>query len=112
MKDEVRKHLHDIQQAAAAIKAFAAGHTFDDYEADDLLRSGIERKFQIIGEGLLRIKRDAPEILDQIREQRDIVSFRNILVHGYDSIDDRIVWSVISDDLARLLEDVERLLRV
>ena len=38
MKDEVRKHLHDIQQAAAAIKAFAAGHTFDDYVADDLAR--------------------------------------------------------------------------
>lgn len=37
-------------------------------------------------------------------------SFRNILVHGYDSIDDRIVWGVIEEDLADLLADVQHLL--
>jgi uncharacterized protein with HEPN domain len=38
------------------------------------------------------------------------VSFRNILVHGYDSIDDRIVWGIIEEDLGNLLEDVEGLI--
>ena len=35
---------------------------------------------------------------------------RNILVHGYDAIDDRIVWGVIEDELDGLLEDVATLL--
>ncbi|MFB3042646.1 MAG: DUF86 domain-containing protein [Candidatus Poribacteria bacterium] len=48
--------------------------------------------------------------LDKIREHRNIVSFRNILVHGYDSIDDRIVWGIIEEDLGNLLEDVEGLI--
>jgi len=50
-------------------------------------------------------------LLQRVRNYKDIVSFRNILVHGYDSIDDRIVWGVIEEDLDDLIEDVERLLR-
>ena len=92
------------------MKAFVAGRDFDEYVADDLLRSGVERKFEIMGEALNRIKRDDPELLERIRDYRDIISFRNILVHGYDAIDDRIVWGVIEGSLDNLLEDVGRLL--
>jgi uncharacterized protein with HEPN domain len=59
---------------------------------------------------LNRVSRDTPTVLDKIREHRTIVSFRNILAHGYDRIDDRIVWGIIEEDLGKLLEDVERLL--
>ena len=110
MADELLKHLYDIREATAAIFRFIRGKTFDDYEQDELLRSGIERKFEILGEALNRIRRDDPTLLDKIREHRTIVSFRNILAHGYDSIDNRIVWGIIEEDLGKLLEDVERLI--
>ena len=111
MKDEILKHLYDINDAALAIKRFIEGKTFDDYKGDALLQSGVERKFEIVGEALNRIKRDAPEILDQIREYRSIISFRNILVHGYNGISDRIVWGIIEDDLDHLIEDIAILIK-
>ena len=110
MEDELLKHLYEIREATAAIFRFIRSKTFDDYEQDELLRSGIERKFEIIGEALNRLRRDDPTILDKIREHRNIVSFRNILAHGYNSIDNRIVWGIIEEDLGKLLEDVERLI--
>ena len=110
MKDEILAHLHDILQAGRAIKEFISNKTFDDYISDNLLRSAVERKFEVMGEAINRIKRDDPELLAQIRYNRDIISFRNILVHGYDAIDDRVVWGVIKEDLDSLIEDVERLL--
>jgi len=110
MADELLKHLYDIREAAAAIFRFVRGKTFDDYEQDELLRSGSERKFEIIGEALNRIRRGDPALLDKIREHRNIISFRNTLAHGYDSLDNRIVWGIIAEDLGKLLEDVERLL--
>jgi uncharacterized protein with HEPN domain len=110
MQDEHFKNLYDMREAAAAIFRFVRGKTFDDYEQDDLLRSGIERKFKMIGEALNRIRRDDPTSLDKIREHRNIVSFRNILAHGYDSIDNRVVWGIIEEDLGTLLADVEKLL--
>jgi uncharacterized protein with HEPN domain len=109
MKPESPAHLHDILQAGRAIKAFVSGRTFEEYAADEQLRSAVERKFEIMGEALNRIRRDDPELLPRIRDHRDIVSFRNILVHGYDAIDDRIVWGVIEEDLDGLIEDVQGL---
>jgi len=111
MKDEALAHLHDIVQAGKAVKEFVAGRTFQNYTSDEQLRSAVERKFQIMGEALSRIHRDDPGILARIRDHRDVISLRNILVHGYDAIDDRIVWGVIEDDLDNLIEDVESLLR-
>src|SRR5919109_3701766 len=110
MEDDLLKHLYDIKEAAAAMLRFVRGKTFDDYEQDELLRSGVERKFEIIGEALNRLRRDAPTLLDNIREHRNIVSFRNILAHGYDSLDNRIVWGIIEEDLGKVLQDVEQLL--
>jgi uncharacterized protein with HEPN domain len=111
MKDEVRALLFDLVSAGRAVKAFVAGRSFEDYRSDELLRSAVERKFQIMGEAVRRIGREDPAVLEHIRDHRDIISFRNILVHGYDAIDDRIVWGVIEEDLDNLIEDGDALLR-
>ena len=111
MKNEILAHLHDIAQAGRAVKEFLSKRTFEEYSSNELLRSAVERKFEIMGEALNRIRDDEPEILSQIRNYRDIVSFRNILAHGYDTIDDRIVWNIIEADLDNLIEDVGKLLK-
>ena len=108
MADNILKHFDDIREAITAIDRFVHGKTSDEYMQDELLQSAIERKCEIIGEALNRIRRDAPTLLTTIREHRNIISFRNILAHGYDSIDHHIVWGIITEDLARLREDVAR----
>ena len=107
--DEVLAHLHDILLAARSVKQFVADRTFTHYASDEQLRSAVERKFEIMGEALNRIGKNDPGLLARIRDHRDIISFRNILIHGYDAIDDRIVWGVIEEDLDTLIEDVAKL---
>jgi len=48
----------------------------------------VERSFEIIGEALNRVKKIDPETLEKIHEHRSIISFRNILAHAYDGIED------------------------
>jgi uncharacterized protein with HEPN domain len=61
MPPEILKLLFDMNRAAQRIGRFTRGKTLDDYVADELLRSGIERQFQIIGEAMTRlIKLDRP----------------------------------------------------
>jgi uncharacterized protein with HEPN domain len=52
---EAKKLLYDMQQAAMAIAEFTAGKTLDDYRTDRMLRSAVERQFEIIGEALAQL---------------------------------------------------------
>lgn len=51
-----------------------------------------------------------PEAVDRIAKYRQIVAFRNVLAHGYDLLDHRLVWSTIEEEVPLLLEQVEALL--
>jgi uncharacterized protein with HEPN domain len=78
MEDDLLKHLYDIKEAAAAILRFVRGQTFDDYERDELFRSGVERKFEIIGKALNRVSRDNPVDFGSLPSQSFPVSFISV----------------------------------
>jgi len=110
MRLEVRKYLHDMQRAAETLDDFTSGKSFEDYQSDVLLRSAVERQFEIIGEAMSRLAKIDPEVTAQISDFRRIIAFRNILIHGYAEIDDRIVWGVLVRNLPPLRKDVGDLL--
>ena len=92
MEHEARKYLWDARKAADAVARFAEGKTFDDYLADDLLRSAVERQFQIVGEAIAQLAKLDTRTAERVPGFREIVAFRNILVHGYALLDNRLVW--------------------
>ncbi|MBT8399926.1 MAG: DUF86 domain-containing protein [Rhodothermia bacterium] len=110
MRLESKTFLFDILQAAKNLQRFSQDKAFSDYEDDALLRSAVERQFEIIGEALRRLSKDDSETAARIAEHRRIISFRNILIHGYAEIDDRIVWDILRNKLPNLLEQVQSLL--
>lgn len=75
-----------------------------------MLRSAVERQFEIVGEALNRLSRDEPVLAARIQEVRRIVGFRNILAHGYDIVDDDAVWTAITDEPPALVSRVSALL--
>ena len=75
-----------------------------------MLRAAIERQFEIIGEALNRLFRLEPDLADRITDGRRIIAFRNILVHAYAQIENRVVWGVIESELKTLETDVAALL--
>lgn len=110
MKDLTIKCLYDVQAAAVAILSFTKEKTFEAFATDDLVRSAVERKFEVVGEALRRIRDDDPGIFKQIEFGHDIVGMRNRLIHGYDAVDEVIVWETIEAYLPRLLKEVNALL--
>jgi len=110
MRLEARKYLYDMQRAAEALATFTAGKTFDDYQADALLRSAVERQFEIIGEALVRLARVDVQTAERISDHRRIIAFRNVLIHGYAEVDNRLVWGVPQRDLTPLRAEVDAML--
>ena len=111
MRLESKKHLEDVRQAAELISQFVSERTFEEYTQNPMLRSAVERQFEIVGEALNRLKKDESAVLSRIPDHNRIVAFRNILIHGYDVIDDGVVWDVANFHLPELLAQVTALLR-
>ena len=110
MRLEAKKYLLDIQVAAERVERFCRSKTFKQYLADEMLRSAVERQFGIIGEALSRLDQDSPDVASAIPDRGRIIAFRNILIHGYAAVDDRIVWGVIENHLDSLRKAVAGLI--
>jgi uncharacterized protein with HEPN domain len=81
-----------------------------EYETDVLLRSAVERQFEIVGEALSQLGRASPDLAAQVPDLPRIVAFRNLLIHGYAAIDNRLVWEVATDRTTPLLAVLDDLL--
>ena len=110
MKDETKKNLIDIIQAAEEIQNFVGGMDFKEYQNITVTRRAVERDFEIIGEALNRIKLKDPDLLEQISEHHRIIGFRNILIHGYDIVDEAIVWQAVKNHLPIIIREVKAIL--
>jgi uncharacterized protein with HEPN domain len=106
---EVRKYLFDIAEACGLIDEFVAGKSFEDYSQDPMLRSAVERQFEIIGEALSGLLRIAPELSARVTDARRIIAFRNRLIHGYASVADEVVWGVTEANLSVLKREINAL---
>lgn len=94
------------RKAVRLIAQFVADRTWHDHESDTMLRSAVERQFEIIGEALNRLSRLDRDTATLIPDLPRIVAFRNVLIHGYAVIDNEFVWEVATtpvNDLAALL---------
>jgi uncharacterized protein with HEPN domain len=111
MRPEARKYIWDALDAAKRITRFTHGKTLGSYQTDELLRSAVERQFEIVGEALSQLRRVDPPAAAQIPELPRIVAFRNILIHGYASVDDKLVWGVVEGKLTALVAALEDLLK-
>ncbi|MCB1033427.1 MAG: DUF86 domain-containing protein [Acidobacteria bacterium] len=110
MRLETKKNLHDVLQASNLILGFIRGVSLDSYSANAMLRSAVERQFEIIGEAIYRLARSDEETARRIPEYRRMIAFRNVLIHGYDGISDEIVWDIVESKVPGLRSVVEGLL--
>ncbi len=110
MNDEVRKLLFDVMLASEDIINFTNGLDYSGFLKNKMVQKAVEREFEIIGEPLNRIKKVNSEIMENISEHHRIIGFRNILTHGYDVIDEKLVWDAVTIHLPILQKEIKKLI--
>lgn len=102
-----RLFLADILDAVEAIERFTAGMDEARFVADELVQSAVLQKLSVIGEAAGRLsevtRAQAPEI-----PWKEIIGFRNVAVHAYFSVDWRVVFVTVIDDLPLLKQGIAR----
>jgi len=110
MDEKIKKYLTDIQEAILHIEEFTIGITsFFDYEKNLMLRRAVERELEIIGEAISRVLHIDENI--EIEHSRRIVDLRNRVIHGYDKIDNAVVWGILVKHIPKLKKEVDELLK-
>ncbi|HAF30671.1 MAG TPA: hypothetical protein DCG75_16640 [Bacteroidales bacterium] len=110
MELKINKYLFDIQTAIDSIYEYLGeNRNFNDYNENKILRRAVERELEIIGEASNRILK----IDDQfpIDNARKIIDLRNWVIHGYDKVDNVIIWGVLMNHLPKLKKQVDSLLK-
>ena len=83
---------------------------FVEYERDLMVRSAVERQFEIVGEALEQAAQESDAIMDEIPAIPRIVALRNQVIHGYDSVDNEIVWDIVQTKVPPLMNQSDRVL--
>jgi len=110
MDDKVKIWLYDMLNAIVEIENFFEEDTveFEIYERDLKTKRAVERNIEIIGEAMNRILQVEPDI--SLSNTRQMVDTRNRIIHGYDTVSDEIIWSIVFQHLPRLKAEIEHLL--
>ena len=109
MELEIKKYLFDIQESIESIENYLGNkRDFKIYSTDKMLRRAIEREFEIIGEAMKRIENLDPTL--NISSKKKIINMRNRVIHGYDKIDDELIWGTIIRHLPILKIEIGNLL--
>jgi len=107
MTEKAKKYLSDISIAIDLINDFMKGiNSFNEYQLDIKTQSAVERQLGIIGEAVNQFNKESNNTL---KFSKEIVGFRNRIIHAYDSIDNSIVWVIIKKYLPDLLVEVKSL---
>jgi uncharacterized protein with HEPN domain len=110
MKLEIKKFLYDIKESIESIENYLGEkRDFNIYISDKMLRRAVEREFEIIGEAMNRIEKIDSTI--DISGKKQIINMRNRVIHGYDKIDNEIIWGIIIRLLPNLKQEIESLLK-
>jgi len=111
MDNEIKTWLFDINSAIIEIDSFfeEGRKIFDNYRKDIKTKRAVERNLEIIGEAMMRILKKDQDF--SLTNARKIVDTRNRIIHGYDSVSDDVIWSIVINHLPRLQIEVNELLK-
>ena len=101
--------ISDILDAIEAIQEYTAGMDFKRFAEDRKTVDAVVRNFIIIGEAAIRIPEQVVTENPKI-PWRDMSDMRNIVVHEYFGVSNKILWETIQSDLPPLLPLLQKLL--
>ncbi len=111
MADEyILKHLQDVLDAINEMQSCFVDfpNRYDLFEKDIMRICVVERKTEIMGEAINRIRKKDPTF--EIPNAKEVINTRNRIIHGYDSVEPEFLWGLVIRHIPALKKDIERII--
>jgi uncharacterized protein with HEPN domain len=109
MRPETHKQFNDALHVAVMAEELTQPDPTKIRE-DVVLCLAVERLLMTVGEALSRVRHDEPNLLLRLTNPNAIIGLRNVLVHGYDSVDVNRLVASLQEDLPLLIQELRELL--
>jgi uncharacterized protein with HEPN domain len=109
MSRDYRLYLEDINESCAKILRYTYALSLEQFIQDEKTFDAVVRNLELIGEAAKHIP---PEIRKQYSdiEWAKMAGLRDIAIHEYFGLDEDILWDVVQNQVAGLLERVIQIL--
>lgn len=114
MDETARKHLCDIEVAAALVRGFVAGRDLSSYESDDMVRSSVERQLQIIGTAAKHLAEGEGDLASKLPRAERFIEISEQLDDPFGEVSTKVTWGLatelldpIADAATELIESAE-----
>lgn len=109
-KEEVLAYLQDVLDAISDVESCFVDfpNRYDLFERDMMRKCVVERKVEIMGEAINRIRKSDPLVV--IPNARAIIDTRNRIIHSYDNVVPEFLWSLLTRHIPELKKDIERII--
>lgn len=97
--------LQHILDAIDEIEKYTLDVSFSDFEQNSMMLNASVRQLEIIGEASNHLSKEIITIYQTV-EWKQIIGFRNLLIHEYFGVDTAVVWNVIQFDLPHLKNEI------
>ena len=107
---EWRFYIKDMIEFGNKILDFTAGLPRDIFFNAAVVHDATIHNIQLIGEAARHIPEDVRNANPDI-PWHDIIGTRNRIVHGYDVVNQDVIWNIVQTDIPTLIPQLERLLQ-
>lgn len=102
--------MRDALGSAELLVTNTRDRSFEDYRDDVWLQGAVERRLEIVGEALRRVRDAGPSIELRLPDIHRWISLRNVVAHLYEQLDLEVIWSNATIGAAQLIDDLRSLL--
>lgn len=101
-------YLEDIQEAMQRIISYASDlSSFEEFTRDTKTQDAVIRNLEIIGEATKKLSDSVKQAHPQV-PWREMAGMRDKMIHDYFGINYDIVWKVASDQVPKILQEIQR----
>lgn len=106
MTRRAKKYLFDILSCIEELELLGSEVvSLENLEEMPLQKRALERLFEIIGEATRRLVEEHSDI--EISNKKKIIGMRNIIAHGYDAVNYKILWQALHDQIPTLKQEAK-----
>jgi uncharacterized protein with HEPN domain len=108
MSDEKRDYtlfIDDILEAIEKVERYAADSTFEDFSCNEMAVDAVIRNFEVIGEAARNMPEEIKKKYPYV-EWKEMIGFRNVLIHEYFGIEIESVWDTVRKNIPELKKHI------